>query len=118
MIGRYPHFPDALAGSRALVMDLPAIPADRDYNAHRALRTCGIATLEVKIIAHDRCISTKSGRLIERLGNMICRYDRAPEVGAFNHALRHEKYELAGPRICRDAAAGTKPARAKSDESR
>ncbi|ANY83568.1 hypothetical protein BB934_35515 (plasmid) [Microvirga ossetica] len=52
-------------------MDLTAIPADREHNAHRALRTCGVATLEVKIIAHNRCISTESGRLIERLGNVI-----------------------------------------------
>jgi len=99
-------------------MGLTAIPADREHNAHRALRMCGIATIEVKIIVPDRCISTKSGRLIERLGNVVDDIIEPPRAVAFNHVLRREKYEPAGPRTCRDAAAGTKPARAKSDESR
>ena len=78
MTERYPNFPDALAGSRALAWTCRQ-SADREYNAHRALRTCGIATLEVKIIAHDRCISTKSGRFIKRLGNMICSLTEPPK---------------------------------------
>jgi hypothetical protein len=74
--------------------------------------------LEVKIIAHDRCISTKPGCLIERLGNVTDDMIEPPEAVASNHVLRHEKYELAGPRTCREAAAGTKPAREKSGKFR